>query len=351
MIDITRLMRENIRKLSPYSSARDEYSGKTGIFLDANENSFGSIPKGPYNRYPDPGQTELKQRISTLKGVETARIFLGNGSDEAIDLLMRVFCRPGHDNIVIMPPTYGMYRVAAEINDVGVIEVPLTTEFDIDTAVVSASVDSNTKLIFVCSPNNPTGNCFRQERIIEILEGFNGLVIVDEAYIDFCEKNGWLDQIDRYNNLIVLQTFSKAWGLAGLRVGMAFGDSMVITAMNKIKYPYNVNAVSQSMVLKALERTDLKDRVVRDILEQRNILRAGLESLNIVRQVFPSDANFLLARVRDANRVYRYLLDQGIIVRNRSNMAGCKDCLRFTVGTPQQNQALLAALKRFGDVK
>lgn len=346
MIDINGLMRENIRNLEPYSSARDEYSGKAGIFLDANENSFGSVPNGEYNRYPDPGQKKVKNRISEIKGVDAGRVFIGNGSDEAIDLLIRVFCRPGHDSILIMPPTYGMYKVAARVNDAGVIEVPLTADFDIDTGAV---LDKHAKLAFVCSPNNPTGNAMSSDRISALLRGFNGLVVVDEAYIDFTEKPGWLSRLDKYNNLVVLQTFSKAWGLAGIRVGMAFGDPVVIAAMNRIKYPYNVNAISQSMVLKAMDKVDVKNLVVKQILAQKRVLRTGLEALPFVEKIFPSDANFLLARVRDATGVYRYLMDNGIIVRNRSNIAGCKECLRFTVGTPAQNKAMLETLKRFGD--
>ena len=348
MIDIQALLRDNIKNLKPYSSARDEYTGNVGIFLDANENSYGSIPEGKLNRYPDPHQRKVKEKLSEIKNISTKNIFIGNGSDEAIDLVIRAFCEPGKDKIMIMPPTYGMYKVAAEINNAGIVEVPLTENFDIDTESVLAAIDKKVKVIFICSPNNPTGNLLNENSIAKILNSFNGLVVLDEAYIDFAKKKSWISALDNFNNLIILQTFSKAWGLANTRVGMAFACEKIIDVFNKIKYPYNVNGVSQSLILKALENEPDKNKIVNVLISERNKLADGLISLDFIDYGFPSDANFLLAIVKNATDVYDYLLKQKIIVRNRSNMIHCNECLRFTVGTDEENKKLIEALKKYG---
>ncbi|NOX65917.1 MAG: histidinol-phosphate transaminase, partial [Chlorobi bacterium] len=330
MVDIKALLRGNIKNLKPYSSARDEYTGETGIFLDANENSYGSIPEGKLNRYPDPHQRKLKEKLSEIKNISPENIFIGNGSDEAIDLAIRAFCKPGREKIMIMPPTYGMYKVAAEINDVDIVEVPLTDKFEIDTEFVLSAIDEKVKIIFICSPNNPTGNILNENSISKILNSFNGLVVIDEAYIDFAKKRSWITELNNFNNLVVLQTFSKAWGLANIRVGMAFADEVIIEILNKIKYPYNINGVSQSLILKALENESDKDKIVDVLISERDKLAEALISLDFIDFIFPSDANFLLAKVQKATEVYDYLLKKMIIVRNRSNMIHCDECLRFT---------------------
>jgi len=348
MVNIQNLLRDNIKNLKPYSSARDEYTGDVGIFLDANENSYGSIPEGKLNRYPDPHQKKLKNRLSDLKNVCVENIFIGNGSDEAIDLSIRAFCEPSKDKILILPPTYGMYKVAAQINDVDIVEVPLTSNFEIDSNSVITAIDKNVKIVFVCSPNNPTGNILRKESIKEILNSFDGLVVIDEAYIDFAKIESWIAELNNYNNLIILQTFSKAWGLANIRVGMAFSNEEIIDVLNKIKYPYNVNGVSQSLILKALENESEKNKLVAILISERDKLANELLALSFIDRVFPSDSNFLLAQVQNATRVYEYLLAEKIIVRNRSNMIHCKECLRFTVGTEEENIDLIETLKKFG---
>ncbi len=348
MVNIQNLLRDNIKNLKPYSSARDEYTGDVGIFLDANENSYGSIPEGKLNRYPDPHQKKLKNRLSDLKNVCVENIFIGNGSDEAIDLIIRAFCEPSKDKILILPPTYGMYKVAAQINDVDIVEVPLTSNFEIDSNSVITAIDKNVKIVFVCSPNNPTGNILRKESIKEILNSFDGLVVIDEAYIDFVKIESWIAELNNYNNLIILQTFSKAWGLANIRVGMAFSNEEIIDVLNKIKYPYNVNGVSQSLILKALENESEKNKLVAILISERDKLANELLALSFIDRVFPSDSNFLLAQVQNATRVYEYLLAEKIIVRNRSNMIHCKECLRFTVGTEEENIDLIETLKKFG---
>ena len=349
MINIESLLRENIKNLKPYSSARDEYSGDIGVFLDANENSFGSILDGNLNRYPDPHQLEIKKKLSKIKTTNPQNIFIGNGSDEAIDLLMRAFCEPGKDSVLIMPPTYGMYKVAADINDVNVVEVPLTSEFQIETVKVINSITADTKLIFICSPNNPSGNLLNKNSIRKILSNFTGIVVVDEAYIDFANEESWIGELENFNNLVVLQTFSKAWGLANIRVGMAFGDEQIISVLNKIKYPYNVNGVSQQIVIDALESESIKNEVVKKIVSERNKLVEVLSLHDNIEYIFPSDSNFILEKVRNANKVYDYLLRNKIIVRNRSNMINCKECLRFTVGTEEENKRLIDILLKYGE--
>ena len=349
MINIPDLLRENIKKLSPYSSARDEYRGNIGIFLDANENSFGSIPAGDLNRYPDPHQQEIKRKLSKIKNVNVENIFIGNGSDEAIDLFMRAFCEPGKESIMIMPPTYGMYKVAADINNVNVIEVPLTNTFQIATDYVINNITQSTKLIFICSPNNPSGNLLDRKSILKIVNNFNGLVVIDEAYIDFTAEESWISELKSFNNLVVLQTFSKAWGLANIRVGMAYANEIIISVLNKIKYPYNVNGVSQQIIIDALESESKKNEVVNRIIFQRDKLAEALSTLSIIEEVFSTDSNFILARVKDANNIYDYLLENKIIVRNRSNIINCKECLRFTVGREEENNKLLEILSKYGE--
>lgn len=351
MINIEALLRNNIRELMPYSSARDEYSGNIGIFLDANENSFGSIPEGKLNRYPDPHQNNIKTILSKIKNTKPENIFIGNGSDEAIDLLIRAFCEPGKDSVLIMPPTYGMYQVAADINDVRTIKVPLTEDFQVDTKNVLNNVSPQTKMIFVCSPNNPSGNLLKKDSILTILNVFNGIVVIDEAYIDFTDEKSWIGELTNFNNLVILQTFSKAWGLANIRVGMAYGDAKIISVLNKIKYPYNVNGVSQKLILTALESEKQKNELVKRIISERNKLAEDLLILPFIEHVFPSDSNFILAKVSNANKVYNYLLHNKIIVRNRSKMIHCNECLRFTVGTVEENKKLIEVLNEYGEEK
>ncbi|ODS81323.1 MAG: histidinol-phosphate transaminase [Cytophagaceae bacterium SCN 52-12] len=344
--NLSNIIRPHIRDLVPYSSARDEYTGKEGIFLDANENPFGSVVSSPFNRYPDPYQQEIKQLLAPLKGVRPGQIFLGNGSDEAIDLLIRAICRPGIDNIIIMPPTYGMYEVSAGINDVHVRKVTLTSDFQIDTEKVLESIDPATKIIWVCSPNNPTGNAIHPESIQAILDGFSGgIVVVDEAYIDFTSQPSWTTLLDENPNLVVIQTFSKAWGLASLRTGMCFASEELIGILNKIKPPYNIGGPSQLLLLEALQNAGAVPGMVQDILEQRQVLSEEIARLPQVLKVYPSDANFLLVRFRDARGTMQHLIDEKIIVRDRSKVVLCEDCLRITVGTAAENEALLASLK------
>ncbi|SDK86830.1 histidinol-phosphate aminotransferase [Catalinimonas alkaloidigena] len=345
------LIRPHLRDLVPYSSARDEYTGKEGVFLDANENAFGSALNDALNRYPDPYQQQLKQALAAIKGVRPDQIFLGGGgSDEAIDLLIRMFCRPGKDNILILPPTYGMYEVSAAVNDVSVVRAPLTADFQIDVERTLAAVDEHTKLLFVCSPNNPTGNLMAAASVRTLLESFSGMVIVDEAYIDFAPDQTWLAELRRYPNLVVLQTFSKAWGLAALRLGMAFASPDVIQVLNKIKLPYNVNELTQRAGLEALLHEREKDQMVDQILQQRRRLTQQLQELPYVEHIYPSDANFLLVKMQDAGGVFRYLIEQLVIVRDRSRLRQCEGCLRITVGTEEENETLLRALHQFSPV-
>lgn len=346
MFDLNKILRDNIRNIKPYSSARDEYTGKEGVFLDANENPIGSV-SGDYNRYPDPLQKALKARIGEIKGVETSHIFLGNGSDEPIDLLIRAVCNPGEDNVVILPPTYGMYRVSADINDVAVKEVPLTKQYDIDVNAVLRAVDENTKIIFLCSPNNPTGNSLSSENILYLIRKFNGLVVLDEAYIDFVPNKSFMRVLPRYPNLVILQTFSKAWGWAALRLGMAFASEEIIDVLNKIKPPYNINEATQRIALEGLKQVGKKEEMVETILAERKNLRGALNMLRCVEQVFPSDANFLLVKVAEPRKMYNYLVSKQLIVRDRSTVALCEGCLRITVGTRAENGALITAMKNY----
>jgi histidinol-phosphate aminotransferase len=347
LFDLNKILRENIRKVKPYSSARDEYKGTEGIFLDANENPYGSALETAYNRYPDPLQRELKEKISGLKRVNASQIFLGNGSDEPIDLLIRAFCNPGKDNIITMPPTYGMYEVSAGINDVKVKEVTLTEEFQINTGKVLATIDPDTKIIFVCSPNNPTGNCLYTNDIVKIIESFQGIVVIDEAYIDFAPDKTFVSSLKKYPNLVVLQTFSKAWGMAALRLGMAFSSEEIIAVLNKIKPPYNINEATQRLASDGLRNLLNKERMVERILNEREKLAEELSKISAVKKVYPSDANFLLVKTEDGNKVYDFLISKKIITRNRSNIKLCEGCLRITVGTAEENRELIKALHEF----
>ena len=345
MIDLQRLVRPHLKELIPYASARDDYKGSDGVFLDANENPMGSITAQQFNRYPDPYQVALKKRISEVKTIGPDRIFLGNGSDEPIDLLFRAFCEPGKDQVVLLPPTYGMYQVSAAINNVHVKAVNLTPSYDLDVAGVLAAVDIDTKLIFVCSPNNPTGNDLSTDRILEVVKEFKGIVIVDEAYIDFASRQSFIKHLDEYPNLVVLQTFSKAWGLAALRLGVLFASEEIVTLLNKIKAPYNISGLTQQVVLDALEKVDEKERMVSEILANREVLKAALEELPLIEKVYPSDANFLLVKMGNAREIYERLIREKVIVRDRSKVTLCEGCLRITVGTKTENQKLVEVLR------
>ncbi len=348
MFDINKITRENIRNLKPYSSARDEYKGKEGLFLDANENSFGSPLDTNYNRYPDPLQLDVKEKLGKVKGLPVQNIFLGNGSDEAIDILFRAFCGPGIDNVIICPPTYGMYEVSANINDVRIQKVPLTAEeFQLDTENILKSINDNTKLIFVCCPNNPTGNGVKWNSIKTILENFNGIVVIDEAYINFAGYRSLIPELLNYPNLVILQTLSKAWGLAGLRVGMAFASEDIIAVFNKIKPPYNINSASQKLVLEALQNTVKVNEQIKTIVEERKKISFELSGLWFVVKVYPSEANFLLVKTTNPTSIYNYLTSKQIIVRNRSKVELCEGCLRITVGTKEENKLLIETLKQY----
>ncbi len=340
-MNIKSLVRKNIVNMKPYSSARDEFKGEAEIFLDANENPYPSS----YNRYPDPLQWKVKEKLAELKDVKPQQIFLGNGSDEAIDLLIRAFCEPNVDSILITPPTYGMYAVCADVNAVGIEQLLLTPDFDIDLNAFPKTFKSTTKILFLCSPNNPSGNLLSSDKVIEVVNRFPGLVVVDEAYIDFASSKSFTFELSKYPNLVILQTFSKAWGLAGLRLGMCFASEEIITIINKIKYPYNVNVFTQEQALAALLNVDRKNENVKEIISERNALADSLIKLSIVKKIYPSDANFLLVQVNDAPATYEYLMKKGIIVRDRSKVTLCDNCIRITIGTPKENQNLLNALK------
>lgn len=338
-LNIQNLVRENIKALSPYSTARDEAGESFEIYLDANENPFNN----GYNRYPDPRQKELKSLISQIKRVPFDNIFLGNGSDEAIDILYRVFCNPGADNVVSIAPTYGMYKVAASINNVEYREVQLNNDFSLNVEDILSKVDTNTKLLFLCSPNNPTGNRFVTKDILTVLESFSGIVVIDEAYIDFAVEGSLVSYIDKYENLVILQTLSKAYGLAGLRIGIAFGNSHIIDYFNKVKYPYNINVESQRIAIDVLTK-GVKDEID-EIVVQRAILAQVLETFYIVKKVWKSEANFLLVKFDDPDAIYKTLIEKGVVVRNRSMVTGCEGCLRITVGTPDENSVVMKILK------
>ncbi|MCL3778813.1 histidinol-phosphate transaminase [Prolixibacteraceae bacterium JC049] len=339
-MNIDQLLRKNIANLKPYSSARDEFAGSEGVFLDANENPFNE----PFNRYPDPYQLKLKTEIAKLKQVEVNQIFLGNGSDEAIDLLFRSVAEPGVDNVVTIAPTYGMYQVAADINNVEVRTVNLDNNFQLDVDKVLSATDENTKMVFLCSPNNPTGNDLDRKEMMRLIESFDGLVIVDEAYIDFSEQASMLNEVDSYANLVVLQTFSKAWGMAGLRLGMAFASAELIAVLNKVKYPYNLNILTQEKALELISRKAQVDEWIDILLKEREALAKQLQKLNFVTKVFDSDANFILVKTTDADGIYNQLVEQQIIIRNRNRVILCDECLRISIGTPEENKQLMDAL-------
>ena len=337
--DVLRLVRGNIMSLAPYSTARDEYKGELGIFLDANENPFDN----GYNRYPDPRQMELKNIVSAIKGIPVEKIFIGNGSDEAIDLCLRIFCEPRIDNVVTITPTYGMYRVAAGINDVEVREVQLGNDFALSVDALLSACDINTKMMFVCSPNNPTGNVFAIEDMCRLLEEFNGILVVDEAYIDFTSQESMTALLDEYKNLVVLQTLSKAYGLAALRIGLAFADEAIIQLFANVKYPYNINAAGMERAMQLLAR-DVQSEI-ECVKSERVRLASALSAMPCVKRVYPSEANFLLVRVSDARMLYEKLIGRRVIVRDRSRVKGCEGCLRITVGTPAENDELLNIIK------
>lgn len=337
------LVRDNIYRLKPYSSARSEFKGEASVFVDANENPYDTL----YNRYPDPLQTKLKDKLSALKGVLAENIFLGVGSDEAIDLLYRVFCEPGRDNVVAIDPTYGMYGVCADINEVEYRTVRLDDKFDIDVEAILSAVDDKTKLIWLCSPNNPTGNSLSSDRIKNIIGRFDGMVVLDEAYIDFSSYPSMLGELHNYPNLVILQTFSKAWGSAGVRLGMAFADKEIINIFNKVKYPYNINILTQRYAVKLLDKAPAVKRRVAEIIRNRGVLEKQLGKYNCIRHIYPSDANFILVSTTGAKALYDYLVDSGIIVRNRHGITLCDECLRITVGTREEISRISAAIAAY----
>lgn len=339
-MNLEKLVRKNILDLKPYSSARNDFKGEASAFLDANENPLTN----QYNRYPDPLQKALKERVSAIKQIEADKIFFGNGSDEPIDIVIRVFCEPQQDNIVAIDPTYGMYEVCADINNIEYRKVLLNDDFSLSADKLLEAVDAKTKLIFLCSPNNPTANSLQKDQILKILNTFEGIVILDEAYIDFSKEESWLSVLDQYPNMIVLQTLSKAWGLAAVRFGMAFASPEIIALFNKVKYPYNINILTQNLVLDELNKEGQKNRWVEILISAREKLAKQLQTVSLVEKVYPSDANFLLVKVSDANTIYKQLVKKGVIVRNRNSVSLCQDCLRITVGTEQENTELIVAL-------
>lgn len=345
--NLENLIRENIKTLVPYSSARDEFHGEAKVFLDANENSIGSPLTKWYNRYPDPHQQKIKDKLSVIKGVSPKEIFIGNGSDECIDILYRAFCNPGKNNVIICPPTYGMYEVSANINDVEIRKAPLLENFQLDLIYLETLVDVNTKIIWLCSPNNPTGNSLLREDIEMVLNNFDGIVVIDEAYINFSQQRSFLPELKEYSNLVVLQTLSKAWGLAGLRLGMAFASEEIIAVYNKVKPPYNISEAVQELVLKALNNIEDVNAMITEIVAERKRLEYQLPKLKAVLHVYPSDANSLLVKVVDAKAIYEYLLARKIVVRDRSKVILCEGCLRITVGTARENDELINALLNF----
>jgi len=341
-MDIQKLLRENIRHLQPYSSARDEFKGEASVYLDANENPYNS----PFNRYPDPLQWEVKGHISRIKNVPPENIFLGNGSDEPIDLLYRAFCEPRLDNVVAIEPTYGMYKVSAAINDIEYRKVLLDEDFQFSTEKLLSASNLYTKIIWLCSPNNPTGNSLNRNEVIRLLKSFEGIVVLDEAYIDFASESSFSEFLTQYPNLVILQTFSKAWGNAAIRLGMAFASIEIIAVLNKIKYPYNINILTQKHAINALKSPEQVKEWVKILLAERSVLINSLKKLPMVVHVYPTDANFVLVKVSNANATYHQLVDRSIIVRNRNSVTLCNDCLRITVGTPEENKILLEELKK-----
>lgn len=347
MFNLQNILRKNIKNLVPYSSARDEFKGEASVYLDANENSFGSPLSVNYNRYPDPLQLKVKQRLTEIKGVPMRNIFLGNGSDEAIDILFRAFCNPRIDNVITVPPTYGMYEVSANINDVEVRKIKLRPDYQLDMEGIAEAIDENTKIIFICSPNNPTGNSIDRQDIETILSNFNGLIVIDEAYINYSRQKTFIQELTEYSNLVILQTLSKAWGLAGLRIGMAFASEEIIEIFNKVKPPYNINEASQKLVLEALQNVDQVNSWIKQTVSEREKLVKELSSLPYVEKIHPSDANFILVRTNNAKGIYQFLVGKGIIVRDRSKVELCEGSLRITVGTPNENELLIKTLQNY----
>ncbi len=345
--DLQKLMRPNIKNLQPYSSARHEFTGKASVFLDANENAFGSPLEESFNRYPDPLQWQLKFQLARIKGAPAENIFIGNGSDEVIDLAYRIFCDPQKDNVIICPPTYGMYQVSANINDVAIKKVNLTPEFQLDVDGILNATDSNTKLLFICSPNNPTGNNMNRADVEMLLNNFPGIIIIDEAYINYSKQKTFIQELTEYPNLIVMQTLSKAWGLAALRLGLCFASMDIIDIFNKVKPPYNINEASQQLALEALQNTQLVNDWIKTVVQQKEVLVTELHKLSFVKKIYPADANFILVKVNDADGLYKYLSENEIIVRNRSKEILCDNCLRITIGTPAENEQLLSTLKKY----
>ncbi len=345
--DLDKLIRDNIKNLTPYSSARHEFTGKASVFLDANENAFGSPLPEKFNRYPDPLQWHLKFQLAKIKGVPAENIFIGNGSDEVIDLAYRIFCNPGTDNVIICPPTYGMYEVSANINDVAIKKVNLTEHFQLDVEGILNAVDENTKLLFICSPNNPTGNNMNRSDVEILLNNFPGIIIIDEAYINYSKQKTFIQELTQYPNLIVMQTLSKAWGLAALRLGLCYASMDIIDIFNKVKPPYNVNDASQQLGLEALQDTSTVNNWIKQVVEQKEILIKEMQLLSFVEKIYSSDANFILVKVNDANKLYDYLSGNEVIVRNRGKDVHCANCLRITIGTPGENEVLINLLKSY----
>lgn len=345
--DLNKLVRENIKTLKPYSSARHEFTGKASVFLDANENAYGSPLLEKFNRYPDPLQWQLKFQLARIKGVPAENIFIGNGSDEVIDLAYRIFCNPGKDNVIICPPTYGMYEVSANINDVEIKKVNLTQDFQLDVEAILNAADVNTKLLFICSPNNPTGNNMKRENVEMLLNNFSGLIIIDEAYINYSKQKTFIQELTEYPNLIVMQTLSKAWGLAALRLGLCYASMDIIDLYNKVKPPYNINEASQQLGLDALQDTTTVNDWIKEVVQQKEMMIKQLQQFSFIEKIYPSDANFILTEVKDAGGLYDYLSSNEIIVRNRSKEVHCENCLRITVGTPEENQRVIELLKKY----
>ena len=346
--NLQNIVRQHILSLAPYSSARDEYTGKEGIFLDANENPLGSVTPENWNRYPDPYQVDIKDKIAPIKGCRTSQIFLGNGSDEPIDLIIRLTCEPKEDNIIILPPTYGMYEVSASVNNVEIQKIPLTTDYQLDTQKIITSINSKTKLIFICSPNNPTGNLIDRKAILDIVKNFQqGIVIIDEAYNDFSDEPSLIPELDNLPNVMVLQTFSKAWGLASLRLGMAFGSEELVKLLNKIKYPYNINGLTQRALFENIDNIEFMKDSVKKLNQNREKVIFELKKLPNVLNIFPSDANFLLVKFTDAKKIFDYLIEQKVIVRDRSKVILCEDSLRISIGSEEENHILINLLNQY----
>lgn len=343
-MNIDSLIRDNIKALKPYSSARDEFKEFSSdiVFLDANENPF----ENGVNRYPDPQQLSVKAKLSEIKNIPSDNILLGNGSDEVLDLIFRVFCEPNKDNIITLPPTYGMYSVLANTNAVGIKEVPLNEDFQPNVDAILKTADANSKLLFLCSPNNPTANSFDAKKVEDLIRNFEGIVVIDEAYIDFSNQESWLSRLNEFPNLIVTQTLSKAYGMAGIRLGICFASKEIINALNKIKPPYNVNQLTQTKAFERLIKIDDVNKEIEAILNERKRLIEKLNSISFVEQIFPSDANFVLVKVDNATGRYNELVKKGIVVRNRTNQPGCENCLRFTIGTEKENMRLIEILKK-----